>query len=225
MSNKRVISSEEWKKKLDEIKINKGDLNKLVMNYLVIEGYMEAAEKFQQESGTEPEVDLKSIANRMAVRNAIQSGNIEDGIERVNKLDPKILDTNPRLFFHLQQQRFIEMVRNGKISEALEFAQQELGPQGEENTLFLEELEKTMSLLAFEDHTKSPVGFLMLNGQRQKTASELNAAILTSQCQEKDPKLPTLLKLLKWSQNKLDEKLKYPKIDNLVTAVLEEPKE
>ena len=45
----------------------------------------------------------------------------------------QILDTNPQLFFHLQQQRLIELIRAGKIEEALEFAQEELAPRGEEN--------------------------------------------------------------------------------------------
>ena len=45
----------------------------------------------------------------------------------------QILDTNPELFFHLQQQRMIELIRNGKLEEALEFAQEELAPRGEEN--------------------------------------------------------------------------------------------
>lgn len=48
----------------------------------------------------------------------------------------QILDTNPQLFFHLQQQRLIELIRNGKIQEALEFAQEELAPRGEENVKF-----------------------------------------------------------------------------------------
>lgn len=45
----------------------------------------------------------------------------------------QILDTNPKLYFHLQQQRLIEYIRQGRISEALEFAQDELAPLGEEN--------------------------------------------------------------------------------------------
>lgn len=45
----------------------------------------------------------------------------------------QILDTNPELFFHLQQQRLIELIRQGKTEEALEFAQEELAPRGEEN--------------------------------------------------------------------------------------------
>lgn len=43
--------------------------------------------------------------------------------------------------------------------------------------------ERTMALLAFEDTGNSPVADLMDISQRQKTASELNAAILSSQCQ------------------------------------------
>lgn len=40
-----------------------------------------------------------------------------------------------------------------------------------------------MALLAFEDARSCPVADLMDIAQRQKTASELNAAILASQCQ------------------------------------------
>ncbi len=43
--------------------------------------------------------------------------------------------------------------------------------------------ERTVALLAFEDARSCPVADLMDVAQRQKTASELNAAILDSQCQ------------------------------------------
>ncbi|KAK9064232.1 hypothetical protein SSX86_015612 [Deinandra increscens subsp. villosa] len=135
----------------------------------------------------------------------------------------QILDTNPQLFFHLQQQRLIELIRNGKVEEALEFAQEELAPRGEENQSFLEELERTVSLLAFEDVKNSPVGDLLDISQRLKTASEVNAAILTSQSHEKDPKLPGLLRMLLWAQNQLDEKAVYPRITDLSTATLQDP--
>ena len=42
-----------------------------------------------------------------------------------------------------------------------------------------------MALLAFDDCSNSPVGSLLDHAQRQKTASELNAAILAAQYQEK----------------------------------------
>ncbi|KAK1260194.1 hypothetical protein QJS04_geneDACA022527 [Acorus gramineus] len=223
MASKKVITREEWEKKLNDVKIRKDDMNKLVMNFLVTEGYVEAAEKFRMESGTEPDIDLATITDRMAVKKAVQCGNVKDAIEKVNDLNPEILDTNPQLFFHLQQQRFIELIRDGKVEEALEFAQEELAPRGEENQAFLEELEKTVALLAFEDASSCPFGELLHISQRLKTASEVNAAILTSQSHEKDPKLPSLLKMLIWVQNQLDEKATYPRINDLSTAVLEDP--
>ncbi|XP_051134714.1 protein GID8 homolog isoform X2 [Andrographis paniculata] len=222
-TSKKVITRADWEKKLNDVKVRKEDMNKLVMNFLVTEGYVEAAEKFRLESGTEPDIDLATIADRMAVKKAVQSGNVEDAIEKVNDLNPEILDTNPQLFFHLQQQRLIEMIRNGKVEEALEFAQEELAPRGEENQSFLEELERTVALLAFEDVTSCPLGELLDISQRLKTASEVNAAILTSQSHEKDPKLPSLLKMLVWVQNQLDEKALYPRINDLSTAALEDP--
>ncbi|KAL5715631.1 Glucose-induced degradation complex subunit [Ranunculus cassubicifolius] len=197
-TSKKVITREEWEKKLNEVKIRKEDMNKLVMNFLVTEGYVDAAERFRTESGTQPSIDFSCF-------------------------HMQILDTNPQLFFHLQQQRLIELIRHGKVEEALEFAQEELAPRGEENQSFLEELERTVALLAFEDVSNCPVGELLDISQRLKTASEVNAAILTSQSHEKDPKLPSLLKMLVWAQNQLDEKAAYPKINDLSTAALEDP--
>ncbi|KAL6223389.1 hypothetical protein ACLB2K_006776 [Fragaria x ananassa] len=132
------------------------------------------------------DIDLATITERMAVKKAVQCGNVEDAIDKMNDLNPEILDTNPQLCFHLQQQRLIELIRNGKVEEALEFAQEELAPRGEENQSFLEELERTVALLAFEDVSNCPVGELLDISQRLKTASEVNAAILTSQSHEID---------------------------------------
>lgn len=52
-TSKKVITRDEWEKKLNDVKIQKEDMNKLVMNFLVTEGYVDAAEKFRKESGTE----------------------------------------------------------------------------------------------------------------------------------------------------------------------------
>lgn len=54
--------------------------------------------------------------------------------------------------------------------------------------------------------------------QRQKTASELNAAILSSQRHETEPRVALVLKLMLWAQQRLDERVSYPKIADLVAA-------
>ena len=142
------------------------------MNYLVTEGYADAARRFSIESGaslvgapdaastdkeenkaTAMDVDRESgeaaeqpgaaasssssmIANiddRMAVRASVQRGNIEAAIDKVNDINPKILEESGQVYFKLQQQRLIELIRQGKVEEALGFAHQYLAPRGEEN--------------------------------------------------------------------------------------------
>jgi len=78
--------------------------------------------------------------------------------------------------------------------------------------------ERTVALLAFDDPHSSPVGELMEPSQRQKTASELNAAILSSQCHETEPRVALLLKMMLWAQQRLDERAHYPRIVDLVAA-------
>ncbi|KAJ2477348.1 hypothetical protein EV174_004648 [Coemansia sp. RSA 2320] len=222
-SSKQNISLEEWESKMAEVPIAKSDLNQLIMNYLIIEGYKDAAEKFSEESGQHSSVDLGSIEERMQIRFAVQNGDIKTAIERVNDLNPDILDTDPRLYFHLQQQHLIELIRQGNAEEALEFAQEELAPHGEEHPELLRELEKTMALLAFDAAgTRSPLAELLDFAHRQKTANELNAALLAAHSQPREPKLPALLQLLAWTQEQLDEKANYPRITNIVSAVLED---
>lgn len=145
----------------------------------------------------------------------------------------QILDTNPLLFFHLQQQRMIELIRTGDISQALQFASEELAPRAEEHPDLLPELERTMALLAFELPLQAATGAtastgrkatlevpshiteLLAPAQRLRTAGELNAAILASQSQGREPKLPQLIKMLSFGENLLakEAKITFPRLD------------
>lgn len=100
------------------------------------------------------------------------------------------------------------------MAEALEFAQEELAPRGEESPEFLSELERTMALLAFESSPLMPtsVSELLSPAQRLKTAAEVNAAILESLSQGKEAKLVGLLRLLCWGEAMLEERADLPKV-------------
>ena len=69
---------------------------------IFVEGFKEAAEKFQIESGIEPSVELNSLDDRIKIREAIQGGNIQEATALVNQLHPELLDNNRYLYFHLQ---------------------------------------------------------------------------------------------------------------------------
>ena len=51
---------------------------------------MEAADTFSKEAGTQPGVDLNAITDRMEIRKAVQSGNVDFAVERVNDLSPEV---------------------------------------------------------------------------------------------------------------------------------------
>lgn len=150
------------------------------MNYLVIEGYKEAAESFQPKHKLKP--DLSSIEDRMLIRSAIQSGDIPQAITRINDFDPEILDSSPRIFFHLLMQRMIEAIRCERWEDALRMAQGELGVVAAENEEYLREFEDVMLLMVFEVRDKENPGKDLLSpSQRMKTANEVNVALLASQ--------------------------------------------
>ena len=52
----------------------------------------------------------------------------------------------------------------------MKFASEQLAERGEESDLVLEELERTLALLAFEDPEKSPYGDLLSYSHRQKVS-------------------------------------------------------
>jgi hypothetical protein len=73
------------------------DLNRLVMDYLVIEGYKSAAEEFSVETGVQPAVDFASIESRRNIREALNRGDVQEAITRVNDLNPEVNKLSSRL--------------------------------------------------------------------------------------------------------------------------------
>nr|ODO02669.1 hypothetical protein L204_01408 [Cryptococcus depauperatus CBS 7855] len=208
------------------------DLNSLVLDYLLVEGFSDAAIEFARETGIPADIDHEKISERMEIRQAVEEGRVEEAISRVNELDPEILDTNPSLLFHLLLLRLIELIRLDNLDAALHFATNELAPRGAQNPEFLADLEKAMALLAFPDLAHfaddsptagpkpelnaetvalfdepafEPIMALMKRSQRAKVARELNAAILETQGYGVETKLSGLVRLMAWGEEKLVE--------------------
>ena len=181
--------SNNWTEKSD-CQIPRDAMNSLIMNYLVtgkkkflyknqvklfksilfnfVEGFKEAAEKFKEEADIKSNIELSGMDSRIKIRDAIQAGKITEATAMVHQMYPELLDDDRYLFFHLQQQQLIELIRESKVEEALRFASEQLSERGEESEVVLEELERTLALLAFEDPEKSPYGDLLSYSHRQK---------------------------------------------------------
>lgn len=66
------------------------DVNYLVMDYLVTNGYPAAAKRFAVEANIQPKADIESIQERVEIRGAIHSGDIQTAIEKINELSPQV---------------------------------------------------------------------------------------------------------------------------------------
>eukprot|EP00466_Bigelowiella_natans_P001643 jgi/Bigna1/89754/estExt_fgenesh1_pg.C_550022 len=185
-------------------------IDAIVMNFFVVAGLKDVAKAFRKDSGLKPEVPLESMQDRMEIREEVFKGDIKRVIEKLNALNPEILKNQPDLDFMLQQQYFIELVREkgpDKIEECLDFARRELAPRAAENEQSLGEMERVMALLAFPDPANSAVGDLLSYDRREKVISALNTAILNSQSQSKDPKILKILRQLVFAQKQLQDKI------------------
>lgn len=61
------------------------------MDYLIHEGYQDAAKKFATEANIQNiSGDTENIQERVAIRDAILAGDIQTAIHRINDLNPEV---------------------------------------------------------------------------------------------------------------------------------------
>ena len=219
--NSKPINKEEWLQKMDSVSVDKQFLDSAVMDYLVKEGFQEAAESFSQETGTPLPPDAISF---YPIQVAIEKGNVGEAISRTNEIDPSILETHHKLFCHLQQLQVITMISSGNSESALEMAQNELRYRAEEDPSFLPELEKTVCLLAFHDKPDSPFHYLKSPLHRIKISHELNSVLLNAHGIEGESKLHQVLKFIDWCECELTSlSIPHPRLTDIIQGTLEFP--
>lgn len=77
------------------------DINFVIMDYLVNEGYPRAAEKFAKEANIQLPFEEESIQSRVEIRRAIHAGDIDTAITKINDLNPQVGYFFYRLSTHL----------------------------------------------------------------------------------------------------------------------------
>ncbi|CAH8848058.1 unnamed protein product [Trichobilharzia szidati] len=171
----------------DGLCLTRQEINRLILEYLVVEGYKDVAEKFSRETGiVEPFNELQvagaSLDDRMWIREAVLLRKIEDVIDAVNRLWPELFDKNPFIYFQLRQLQMLELIRNKRLEDALIFAQSYLADpvakRLSEHPQLLNEMQNTMALLAFDNPAESIYGKLLSPQHAEVVAGALNRAIL-----------------------------------------------
>ncbi|KRX72945.1 Glucose-induced degradation protein 8 -like protein [Trichinella sp. T6] len=186
-------------------------LNVVVGEYLVKGGYLSAAGKLFEESPV-VESQLGDLAKKIEtlpkVENEILSGRIREATRILNDYDPELLDNDQYLHFYLLHQEFIEMLKEKRVAEALDFAQFNISPKIETNSEMLAQIERSCALLAYDDPENCPFADMTKPTQRQKLLSN----VFTSIFNPKDidiPRAPTamedLLLYINWAYDQLDK--------------------
>ncbi|PAA68355.1 hypothetical protein BOX15_Mlig002446g1, partial [Macrostomum lignano] len=236
MASGRDCRPDQWLASLPERQLApEQDLNRLLLDYLRHQGHLEAAEAFQREARGLPTPETAAVPHaelRCRIREAVQSGRIDEAVELLELARPGLLASRPGLEFRLRLQQLLELVRVGRPSEALDLAQQRLAPLAEARPERLSDLEEAMALLAFERPAESAAfGHWLGQGQRRQLAGLLDAAIAGRDAEadaEADGdgrdaaarcRLDYLLRLLLWSQDRLASAgVRFPRLTDLAGA-------
>ncbi|KAI9712866.1 MAG: hypothetical protein M1828_001535 [Chrysothrix sp. TS-e1954] len=194
------------------------------MDYLINEGYPDAAKRFAIEANIqEVPGDDEFIQERVDIRNALLIGDAATAIEKINEAEPELLDRNPALHFAILRLQLIELIRGygshstNDIIPALTFASDFLAPLAPAHPNFLADLEQTMALLIFPPDSRTPELTMLLDPQlRQDTATAVNEALLESFGHGPKPKLKLLVKLRAWAERRArEQKVALPKTMDL----------
>jgi hypothetical protein len=102
---------DDWLSRLDSMHLKRSELNLLIMDYLIAEGFKEAAERFKLEANIDCDKSGQlvttnetndEIDQRIAVRMAIEEGKICEAMRLINSYYPELIDNNRHLYFKLQ---------------------------------------------------------------------------------------------------------------------------
>lgn len=66
------------------------DINSLVMDFLILEGYPSAAARFAEEANLDVKDESSLIDERVRIRDAIFRGDLQAAIEGIIDIDPQV---------------------------------------------------------------------------------------------------------------------------------------
>ena len=201
----------DYLRKMQDVGIDKESMDQLVLNYLQVEGFEEAAEHMKKEAGIKSK-SSEPMGERVNVRKAIQSGEMEDARRRLGEAYPGVAE-DTYLDFVLKKQQLIEVIRRGDCEAALDFARDEISTIESLSPESVEELERSLLLTVLPaDAQDSDLD----DSHRLATASTINSAILKYCNLDPVPQLQQYLRLLKWLQANVKKNISIPSINDCV---------
>ncbi|KAK4490053.1 hypothetical protein RD792_000707 [Penstemon davidsonii] len=185
--------------KIDNISISQDASHGIVRSYLQHYGYEETLNLFDiagqstippislvPENGSKEEDVMYALNQRNILRQLIRYGEIDDTFSKLHEWYPQIVqDDTSTVCILLHCQKFIELVRVGKLEEAILYGRNDFAKfKGRSE---LDDIVKDCAaLLAYEQPLKSSFGYLLQESQRELVADAVNAMILSTNPNVKD---------------------------------------
>ena len=190
------------------------DVTAVVRKYLLHYGYADTLRAFDAATGHPPQPvyeKFQELALRKRLRELILAGDIDGAVAELRRgrfgfimevwTDQPGAAAAPEggagpggaaptalrfssAYFHLKLQKYIELVREQKIAEAIEFAREELAVLQHGRQKFDALLQDALALLAFKDPGASKLAYLMAPAHREAVADVVNSEILDLAWQE-----------------------------------------
>ncbi|VYS48051.1 unnamed protein product [Arabidopsis thaliana] len=171
----------------------------LVKTYLLHYGYEETLDAFNlatkntvppihidQENAIDEDDSSYALKQRKNLRQLVRNGEIDTALAELQKVYPQIVqDDKSVVCFLLHCQKFIELVRVGKLEEGVNYGRLELA-KFVGLTGFQDIVEDCFALLAYEKPEESSVWYFLEDSQRELVADAVNAAILSTNPNKKD---------------------------------------
>jgi len=189
------------------LQIQPGDVQSIIRSFLFYYGYEETLKSFEQICGNiNEESTITTLQNRKKIRKFILSGDIPASIATINELYPNELNNFRRACFLLNCQYFIELIRQDKVGEAIDYAQKILSPFKAIESWEESYLQEVLGLLAYTNPYQSSVSHLLGVQQREVVADAVNEFVLVLEKQHPSQStLETLMRQLATTQNTLRE--------------------
>ncbi|CDR97735.1 -Protein C20orf11 homolog [Babesia bigemina] len=201
-----VRDRESWLADLVDIHVDDVYLQKIVMNYLVVNMCEESYSRFIEETGyTGPDLS-HTIASRRRIRDAILECRARDALDLINGVDPKILQKNVHILFNLLSCDLIDIIKTGDSKKAVEYARRMLAPCVQKDRSLIEKLEEILGLIAFGNmEDVDPLDLKHKIYRPEDTAKLVDIALMKHFRQDTRIMLVSLAKEAAWLQGKLSD--------------------
>ncbi|KAG0266194.1 GID complex subunit containing RING finger motif [Actinomortierella ambigua] len=166
-------------------------LNRILVDYMLREGFRETAALLAKSEGIEEMVDIELFVQSRKVEQALQRFSCTECLQWCHENKSNLKKIKSTLEFSLREQEFIELVRKRQTQEAIAYARKHLIVWQETH---MREIKKVMGLLAFPPSTNcQPYKGLYDASRWKKLIARFRADNFALQCFTPEPILNVTL--------------------------------